>query len=156
MPNRRSRKKEAAFLAALRGHGNISEAAKEAKLPRRTVYFWKKTYEDFSEAWEDALYEALDKIEVTVVADAYDVMGSAMKSGDSSMTAALLNHFRWILSRRRPEKWGDREKVELSGPQGGPIQTEQTVHRPDSDDTWAEILRIRESQKKEPEECSNE
>ena len=107
----------------------------------------RKPMKTSSEAWEDALYEALDKIEVTVVADAYDVMGTAMKSGDSSMTAALLNHFRWILSRRRPEKWGDREKVELSGPQGGPIQTEQTVHLPD-DDTLAEILRIRESQGK--------
>ena len=118
MPNRRSRKKEAAFLAALRGHGNISEAAKEAKLPRRTVYFWKKTYEDFSEAWEDALYEALDKIEVTVVAGAYDVMGTAMNSGDSSMTAALLNHFRWILSRRRPREMGRQGEGGALGPPG--------------------------------------
>ena len=146
MPSRRSRKKEAAFLAELRLHGVISKAAKYAGIPRRTVYLWKDTYEDFGQDWEDALYEGLDKIEVTVVAEAHKMMKKAIKNADPSMTSALLNHYRWVLSRRRPEKWGDRERVELSGPKGGPIQTEQTVHLPD-DDTLAEILRIRASLK---------
>ena len=110
MPNRRSRKKEAAFLIALEVHGVVSKAAKAADIPRRTVYVWRDAYEDFRQAWEDALDEALDNLEVLS-------MQIAAEEQDPQ-------HIRWILSRRRPEKWGDREKVELSGPEGGPIQTE--------------------------------
>lgn len=35
----------------------------------------------------------------------------------------------WRLERRFPDRWGRRDfvKSELSGPEGGPIQTEQTV-----------------------------
>jgi hypothetical protein len=31
----------------------------------------------------------------------------------------------WRLARKSPERWGDRQRIEHSGPDGGPIETKQ-------------------------------
>ena len=48
----------------------------------------------------------------------------------------------FLLKAHWPEKFRDNYAVEHSGPGGGPVQVEQTVHVPDPE-TWAQILAIR-------------
>ena len=120
---------EQPFLDAYRVHANVTAASQVAGISRSTVYKRRDRSKGFAAAMHEAEGEALDAIELAV--------HRAALEGDMQTA-------RWLLARRRPEKWGDRSKVEMSGPDGGPIPVESTVHTPDPE-TWAEILRIRES-----------
>ena len=55
-----------AFLVAFAHGGNISTAAKVAKVARRTVYLARETDPVFAAGWEDALAEAQDRIRAEV------------------------------------------------------------------------------------------
>ena len=59
--------------------------------------------------WAEAEEQALDAIELAVT--------NASLQGDMQTA-------RWFLSRRRPEKWGDRLALEHTGKDGGPIQVD--------------------------------
>ena len=119
---------ERAFLDALRVSGVVSASCRAAGIDRKTAYKRRDSNAVFREAWETALNEALDAVELAVMRSGVE--------GTDMQTA------RWILSRRRPDVWGDKQDVTLTGPGGGPLQVEQTVHLPDPE-TWAEIIRIR-------------
>ena len=127
---------ERPFLDALRSTGVVSKAYNAVGVDRTTVYSRRNRNADFREAWDAALNEALDAIEFTVMSAGID--------GTDLQTA------RWVLSRRRPDVWGDKADVTLTGPGGGPLQVEQTVHLPDPE-TWAEIIRIRTETETETE-----
>ena len=114
------------FLTALRLTLSVTDACRSAGCARQTAYERRNKYEDFHEAWELALDSGIDNLEAIAVAMA--------RNQDGQM-------IRYILSRRRPEKWNER--VEHVGQGGGPIKVEQTVHHPDPE-TLAEIYRIRE------------
>ena len=52
-----------AFLDQLRQHGNISEAARQAGIDRKTAYNSKAKAPEFAEAWEEAVAESTDTLE---------------------------------------------------------------------------------------------
>ena len=108
----RARPWEKRFLAALAVHGNITQAAKDAGVARRTVYDRRDASPTFTEKWDEVLEEAIDAIEIAVY--------TAALSGDMQTA-------RWFLSRRRPQVYGDRMALEHSGKDGGPIQTDMKV-----------------------------
>ena len=97
---------EDTFLASLSIHCNVSAAAKSAGVGRTTVYHRKEDNPEFAALWENAEEEALDHIELAV--------HTASIGGD-------MQSARWVLSRRRPKKWGDKLALEHSGPDGGAI-----------------------------------
>jgi hypothetical protein len=51
------------FLDRLAETGNVSAAARHAGLGRSTLYAWRKQDQDFADAWNDAVIEAIDALE---------------------------------------------------------------------------------------------
>lgn len=53
-----------AFLASLSLVGNVTEAARAAKIDRTVVYDERKRNEQFATAWDDAMEMAADELEI--------------------------------------------------------------------------------------------
>lgn len=87
------------FLATLRETCNVSEAARAAKIGRRTAYDWRDADEDFAAAWDDAEDEAVDALEMRARERALD-------NSDRMMEILLKAH--------RPDKYVERFKGEVS------------------------------------------
>ena len=132
------------FLQALALGGNVTLAAQQAGIDRATAYKNRARSREFTVAWEEALAEAVDRLEIEARRRAVTgveepvyykgvVVGTVTKYSDAMLTLLLKAH--------RPEKF--RERFEHTGADGGPIQTEQTIHHPDPE-TLAEILKVRE------------
>ena len=133
----RRRQWEKAFLNALAVSANVTASCKAAGIGRRTAYLYREQSPAFAQRWDEACREYIDALELKAST-------IALQDNSESM-------IRWLLPRLDPKKWGDPEhRVEISGPEGGPMQTVQTTFLPDPE-TWAEIIRIRESQGKEPD-----
>jgi hypothetical protein len=54
---------KARFLEEFRERGNITASVRAVGIARRTVHMWRKSDEEFAEAYEDAAEEALDLME---------------------------------------------------------------------------------------------
>lgn len=90
----------AAFLAALAQHGNVSRAARTARVSREMVYRERGDNAAFAAAWETAHAQGLDSLE--------DVANArARKDSDTLLI--------FLLKAHRPEKYRDRMQVEQSG-----------------------------------------
>ena len=97
---------EQPFLDALRQTGTVLVACRRANISRPTAYRRKKTNKKFRKAWEVAVEDSLDIHEYQVHKASID--------GDAATS-------RWILARRRPEKWGD---VKIGIQHSGKISTD--------------------------------
>ena len=96
------------FLAAFRNSANVRAAAHAAGVDWSTAYKARKREPDFAQAWDMAEEEALDLVEA-----------KAMQLALGGDTRLLV----FFLRTRRPEKYGDRARLELTGAAGGPIVT---------------------------------
>ena len=81
------------FIQSFARFANVVKACKFAGITTATAYNHKAKYPEFKSEWEQAEKDALDAIESEVWA--------AAKRGD-------MNTAKFILSRRNPEKWGDK------------------------------------------------
>lgn len=97
------------FLAAFRNSANVRAAAGAAGIDWSTAYKARKRELAFAEAWEMAEQEALDLLEAR-----------AMQLALAGDTHLLM----FFLRTRRPEKYGDRARIELTGGASGPIVTQ--------------------------------
>ena len=75
------------FLDALRIKPNITAACKVARIARRTAYYHKEKYEEFSADWDDAMEEGRDLIE--------DDMHTAARCGNVRAQEFLLTKWRY-------------------------------------------------------------
>lgn len=117
------------FLENLRQGMSIAKAAVEAGTARRTVCDKRLADEEFAKAWEDAYNEGTDRLEDEAMRRARDGVQKPVFQGgqlvghvqEYSDTLATL-----MLAGRRPEKY-KKQSVELSGPDGGPVQATLAV-----------------------------
>ena len=112
------------FLEKLRGHANVSRAAKAAGVSRKTVYKERSNSTTFAAEWDDAVEEGLDYLEEEARRRAYEgTLKPVYQKGE------LVGHVRefsdtltiFLLKGRRPEIYGDRVKQEITGKGGGPV-----------------------------------
>lgn len=102
------------ILAALRAGNYMETAARYAGIDESTLHRWiargndtdDEPYHQFCKAVEKARAEA-------EVRNVHLIQGAAQ--GGTWQAAA------WFLERSFPGRWGRRDKVEHSGPDGGPI-----------------------------------
>ena len=94
-------------MAQLRQIPVLRSACKAAGVGRTTVHDWRNANPEFAAKMDTAMQEAHDRLEGRVYEAALD--------GDTGL-------MKWILSRRRPEVWGDRQTLEHTGPGGGPAE----------------------------------
>lgn len=97
----------ACFLAVFAESCNVSEACRQAGIPRRTVYGWRDADAAFAEAWSEAEEAAADKL--------VQVAWDRALAGESDRMLEIL------LKGHRP-KYRDKQAIEVTGKDGGPIE----------------------------------
>lgn len=90
------------FLAALSEVPNVTAAARAAGITRRAAYKRREHDLEFAQAWRDALEASTDAL----IGKSYQ---RAM-AGECSDTLVI-----FLLKTHRPEVYGDRTRMELSG-----------------------------------------
>jgi hypothetical protein len=96
------------FLADLAEHCNVTHAAKVAKVDKATAYDHRKSDPAFAAAWEDAIESAIETLE-------YEVRKRARETSD---TLAI-----FLLKAHRPDRYRENRRTELTGANGGPVET---------------------------------
>lgn len=119
-----SHPKKRAVLKAYARVGTITQACAAAKVTPRTHRDWMKADADYAEAFGEAREAAADSLEREAIHRARDgwrepvyqggkLVGHILKKSDTLLI--------FMLKAVRPEKF--RERQEISGPNGGPIET---------------------------------
>lgn len=106
------------FLEALASGLSVTGAAEKAGVHRRTPYGWREADEDFAQAWQVALDAGTDRLEDeawrrAVVGTERPVFQMGKEVGTTHEYSDLLLIF--LLKGRRPEKYRDNAKVEVTG-----------------------------------------
>jgi transposase len=101
---KRSPEREQAVLNALRVGNTRRASAAAAGISHALFYTWLE-----DETFLDAVTKAEADAELRF-------LGQVAKHAATSPQAA-----QWWLERRRPDEYGKRERIEMSGPDGGPI-----------------------------------
>lgn len=116
------------IIGYLRAGAYIETAAAAAGISKQTLYNWLRRAADEDEkdprfaAFAAAVEESQALAEVRDIA----LIG---KAAETQWQAAA-----WRLERKSPERWGRKDRVELSGKNGGAIE-----HRVSTDDLFARI-----------------
>ena len=113
-PTNPTHEAKAKFLKSLSRYGNITKAAKAARVHRSTPYEWKENDEEFAEAWDVAIEEASDHLEAEAYRRAVtgtlepvfyqgEKVGTVRRYSDSLLTL--------LLKSNRPAKFKDRTDI---------------------------------------------
>lgn len=95
------------FLETLANTGNVRAACTAADINRNTAYQTKERSPEFAKQWDEACETATDLLEYVAWQRA-------------TTTSDLLLIF--LMKANRPGKYRETKNLEISGPQGGPIQ----------------------------------
>jgi len=94
---------------------SITSIARQVGIPKRLITEWLE--KDPSEA------SRLEKIfQVTVSEAISEVTGKAMDTVMKSIENGNSSDARWLLERLNPETFAQKQKVELTGEDGGPLR----------------------------------
>ena len=108
----------ARFLKELAKRGNVTAAAKAAKIGRRTAFDYKAADPEFAQAWAAAMEEAADRLENEAFRRAHDGVSKPVfqmggKVGTIREYSDTLLIF--LLKGARPDKYAERQKLQHSG-----------------------------------------
>ena len=121
------------FLNELALTHNVSQSLRKAGVSRGTAYGWRKDNELFRALWDEALELAIDNLEARAYQRAMGL--TAQGVGDDAM-------IRWFLARRRSDKYGDRQQVDLSSKDGSMTPQVAIFQLPDNGRDDVEKLEI--------------
>lgn len=65
-----------------------------------------------------------------------EVIGEVVNHENIQRSRLRVDSRKWLLSKLIPKKYGDKVQQEISGPDGGPIQTEASIRPQLSRDQW--------------------
>lgn len=132
----RTRIAQRKFLKAYAHTANMGVAAEAAGIHRTLVYRWQELYPQFAVRMNAAREEAYDKLEQEALRRAVRgvthrrpvvVKGQVV---DEEITTEYSDRLLEILLKAaRPDKFRERQSVEHSGPQGGPISIDVAEQR---------------------------
>lgn len=135
---RQSSRLKRLFLDNFREYGNITLGAKQAGIDRHTVYWWQEHDEQFAIAFREAELQSTEVLEaearrravVGVQRLKFD-RGQAVIDPDTGEAYRELEYsdtlLIFLLKARNPSKYRDNTNIELTGKDGGPIQTEDVT-----------------------------
>lgn len=118
-------------LAELRAHGSTLKAAKAVGVDRATIVNWVETHKEFGQHYAHAKAEGIDAlVEDTIeIADAPPAL-TALGSVDTGAVAhnkVRIETRRWYAERLAARKYGVLQKMELTGSNGGPVQSQVII-----------------------------
>lgn len=121
--------KRADFLAKLSETANVTIAARHVGVSRKRMYDIYKNEPDFKELWDAALAEAVDVLVDMAHKRAFQgttkpVFHRGEVCGEIREYSDTLTIF--LLKAHDPEKFRDNHKLELSGPNNGPVEISDT------------------------------
>lgn len=96
------------FLADLAKNCNVSHAARAAGVDRSTVYRHREENAEFATAWDDAAEDGIEALELAL----------RQRGMETSDTAAI-----FLLKAHRPDVYRENRRTELTGANGGPVET---------------------------------
>jgi hypothetical protein len=109
-------------------------------MPRpRTVFRWLRLHEEFRKQYTIAKEESADALTEEILDIADDGANDWMKSNDKDNPGYLYNGEavarsrlrvdtrKWIASKMKPKKYGDKIETAVTGPDGGPVEHHHTV-----------------------------
>lgn len=95
------------FITAVAQHGNVRQGCIAAQISRSNAYHRRETDPEFAAAWDEALENFSDLLEGVYTQRAIEQSDRAIE---------------FLLKANRPEKYGDKSKLEITGKNGGPLQ----------------------------------
>lgn len=113
------------------GEGLIA-VARELGIPRRTVSAWVKRYAGFAADYARACETRLCLMEERIL----ELCETAQQAADSGAPDARvrieaakleIDTLKWTLSRLLPARWGEKNKLELTGAGGEPLLPKHTA-----------------------------
>lgn len=132
------------FIRVLRETCNVTDAARAAGWSRRqTAYEWRDVDAEFAADWDEAEQEAADKLERE--AWRRGVEGTDKPVTFQGVITATYKEYsdrmlELLLKAHRPEKFKERLAAELTGKNGGAIETRSAEMTPEQ--RRAEIQRL--------------
>jgi hypothetical protein len=104
------------FITALRNSGNVRAACNAAHIDRRLAYDHREKQADFAAQWDSAIQDAADVLEAEAQRRAFNgvpepVYYQGQQVGAVTRYSDTLLIF--LLKGIRPEKYGDRIKVDM-------------------------------------------
>ncbi len=165
MPTKKKRgvSKQASFLAAFAATASITKAAKAAKLERTLHYRWLREDEEYPAAFALAYAEAAQTLEDEAVRRANEGVlepityqgGYCYKRRLNKETGKLENYgaplvirkysdglMQTLLKAFKPEKYRERNSLEVTGAAGGPIVLENKALAKLSDEELASLIAL--------------
>jgi hypothetical protein len=113
------------FLEALAAGSSITAAARAAGVDRRTPYKWRDSDPAFDEEWVSHLEAGTDALEDEARRRAVEGVKRPIYHAGKRV-GVVVEHsdqlMMFLLKARRPEKYRERQAIEHSGPDGGPIR----------------------------------
>jgi len=134
-PSKYSPDLAAAICAELADGRSLRSVCRDEGMPdKATVFRWLAEHEAFRDQYARAKEESADAMVDDMIDIADDSRNDWMeKAGDDAGAGWLLNgdHVqrtkvridtrKWIASKLKPKKYGDKVQQEVSGPNGGPV-----------------------------------
>lgn len=115
------------FLDELAICGVITTAALRAQVTTRAVRDWRAKDPQFAEGFADAMEQAADALEAEARRRAHDGVERERVIG-SGENARFITEYQYsdqllmfLLKGAKPDKFAERSKSEVSGPDGGPL-----------------------------------
>ena len=94
---------------------------------RATVFRWLGLYPEFSDQYARAREDQAESLadEIVSIADQMPPMtdSGSTDSGHVSWQKNRIEARKWVAAKLKPKKYSDKIQQELSGPNGGPIQS---------------------------------
>ena len=123
--------KKIAFCAALAASGgSVTRACEAVDVARLTAYRWRDADPEFAKAWDEAKAAGLDALEDEALRRAFEgydkpvvhqgVITDTVR--EYSDTLAI-----FLLKGGKPSKYRDNVRQEITGPNGGPVQTQVII-----------------------------
>lgn len=119
------------FLEELAKSGNVAHSARVAGVDRVSAYKAREINEEFRAQWEEAEAEAVDSLQMEAWRRGRDgVEKPVFYKGEvvGYITEYSDNLLSFLLRAHRPEVFDRGTKLEVSGPDGGPIEYEVNEH----------------------------
>jgi hypothetical protein len=109
---------------------------------RSTVFKWLNDNQYFSDQYARAKEEQAEALadDIIAIADQYDTAKDTLQPDLIQRAKLRIDSRKWVASKLKPKKYGDKVQSEISGPDGGPIEhavskIEHTIIDPNTSDT---------------------
>ncbi|WP_162651562.1 hypothetical protein [Lentilitoribacter sp. Alg239-R112] len=91
---------------------------------RSTVFRWLSLHDDFSNQYARAKEEQAEALadDIIAIADQYDTAKDILEPDLIQRAKLRIDSRKWVASKLKPKKYGDKVQSEISGPDGGPLQ----------------------------------